>query len=244
MLLHKGIISGMGEFSVLQKITVWVLPVLFAITVHEVAHGWVASRLGDMTAKMLGRLTLNPFKHIDPIGTVVLPAVTLIFAGFFFGYAKPVPVTYENLRRPKRDMALVALAGPMSNLIMALLWVLWIKMAILMIETFPSAALFMIATGIAGIMVNLILMVLNMLPLPPLDGGRVLTGLLPMPYSAYVAKIEPYGFFILIALLLMGLLGKIIWPAVMFLMFWFAGLTGLSEQQVLALLQAILPSGA
>lgn len=234
----------MGEFSVLQKITVWVLPVLFAITVHEVAHGWVASRLGDMTAKMLGRLTLNPFKHIDPVGTVIIPAVTLLFAGFFFGYAKPVPVTYENLRQPKRDMALVALAGPSSNMLMALFWALCVKLALLMGESFPSVALFMVATGIAGIMANLILMVLNMLPLPPLDGGRVLTGLLPMPYSAYVAKIEPYGFFILIALLLIGLLGKIIWPAVMFLLFLFAGFTGLSEEQVLTILVAILPSAA
>jgi len=234
----------MGEFSVLQKITVWVLPVLFAITVHEVAHGWVASRLGDMTAKMLGRLTLNPFKHIDLVGTVIIPAVTLMLAGFFFGYAKPVPVTYENLRQPKRDMALVALAGPSSNMLMALFWALCVKLALLMGGSFPSVALFMIATGIAGIMANLILMVLNMLPLPPLDGGRVLTGLLPMPYSAYVAKIEPYGFIILIALLLIGLLGKIIWPAVMFLLFLFAGFTGLSEEQVLAILVAILPSGA
>lgn len=234
----------MTEFSVLQKISVWVLPVLFAITIHEVAHGWVASLLGDKTAKMLGRLTLNPIKHIDPVGTIILPAVTLLLAGFFFGYAKPVPVTYQNLGKPKRDMAVVALAGPLSNLVMALFWTLWIKLAFLMIDTFPSIILFMIASGIAGIMVNLILMVLNMIPLPPLDGGRVLTGLLPMPYSSYVASIEPYGFIILIGLLFIGLLAKIIWPAVMFLMVWFAGFTGLSEDQVFAVLHAILPSGS
>ncbi len=229
----------MGEFSTLQKISVWVLPVLFAITVHEVAHGWVASRLGDMTAKMQGRLTLNPFKHIDPIGTVLIPAVTILLAGFIFGYAKPVPVTYQNLRHPKRDMALVAAAGPLSNLLMASLWALWIKFAILLYDNYPSVALFMIATGVAGIFVNLILMVLNMLPLPPLDGGRVLTGLLPMPYSASVARLEPYGFMILIALLLLGILGKIIWPVIIFFMLGFVHFAGLSTDDLSVILHAI-----
>jgi Zn-dependent protease len=234
----------MGEFTTLQKITVWVLPVLFAITVHEVAHGWVASRLGDMTAKMLGRLTLNPFKHIDPVGTVLIPAVTMLLAGFIFGYAKPVPVTYQNLRHPKRDMALVALAGPASNLLMALLWTLWIKIAISISAPFPSAALFMIAVGVAGILVNLILMVLNMLPLPPLDGGRVLTGVLPMPYSAAVARLEPYGFMILIALLLLGILGKIIWPVIIFFLLGFTHFAGISTNDLSVVLHAIGAMGA
>ena len=227
------------EFSTLQKISVWILPVLFAITVHEVAHGWVASRLGDMTAKMMGRLTLNPFKHIDPVGTILIPAVTILLAGFIFGYAKPVPVTYKNLRHPKRDMALVALAGPGSNLVMALLWVLWIKFALSLSAEFSSVILFMVATGIAGIFVNLILMVLNMIPLPPLDGGRVLAGLLPARYSVYLAQIEPYGFIILVALLLMGVLGKVIWPVILFFLIWFSEMAGVSTNELSVILQAL-----
>ena len=151
----------MNEFTLLQKISVWVVPVIFAITVHEVAHGWVASRFGDLTAKMMGRLTLNPFKHIDPIGTVLIPAITIMSAGFVFGYAKPVPVSYQNLNNPKRDMALVALAGPGSNLLMACFWALWIRLIVVLSEYFPDASLFLIAMGIAGIFVNIILMVIN-----------------------------------------------------------------------------------
>lgn len=229
----------MGEFSTLQKISVWILPVLFAITVHEVAHGWVASRLGDMTAKMMGRLTLNPFKHIDPVGTILIPAVTILFAGFIFGYAKPVPVTYKNLGSPRRDMALVAIAGPLSNLLMALLWVLWIKLAISLSTEFSTVILFMVATGIAGILVNLILMVLNMLPLPPLDGGRVLTSLLPATYAGYIERIEPYGFIILVALLLLGVLSKIIWPVILFFLLWFSEMAGVSNNDLAVILQAL-----
>lgn len=229
----------MGEFSTLQKITVWIIPVLFAITVHEVAHGWVASRLGDMTAKMMGRLTLNPFKHIDPVGTILIPAMTVLLAGFVFGYAKPVPVTYKNLNNPRRDMTLVALAGPFSNLLMALFWVLWIKLTISFSSEFSSTTLFLVATGIAGILVNLILMVLNMLPLPPLDGGRVLAGLLPPRYAAYLSQIEPYGFIILVVLLLMGVLGKVIWPAIIFFLLWFSQMAGISTDDLSVILQAL-----
>ncbi len=229
----------MEEFSTLQKITVWVLPVLFAITVHEVAHGWVASRLGDMTAKLQGRLTLNPFKHIDPVGTILIPAVMILLTGFIFGYAKPVPVAYQNLRRPKRDMALVAAAGPASNLLMALFWMLCLKVTLLVAAQYPSISPFLIATAVAGILVNLILMVLNMLPLPPLDGGRVLTGMLPMPYSGAVASLEPYGFFILIALLMLGILSKIIMPVIFFLMLGLAQFAELSEYQLVETLYAI-----
>jgi len=159
----------MEELSTLQKIAVSILPILFAITVHETAHGWVASRLGDSTAKMMGRLTLNPIKHIDLIGTVLIPILTIVTAGFIFGYAKPVPVNYQNLRHPKRDMALVALAGPVSNLLMALLWVIWIRLATFIPDQYLSASLFALATGVIGILINLVLMILNMLPLPPLD---------------------------------------------------------------------------
>ena len=229
----------MEEFSTLQKLSIWVLPVLFAITIHEVSHGWVANLLGDPTAKMLGRLSINPLKHIDPVGTVVIPAMTLLFTGFIFGYAKPVPVTYENLRSPKRDMAWVALAGPGSNLIMAFFWAFLIRVALQMYQSYPAIGLFMIASGIAGILVNLILMVLNLLPLPPLDGGRVVTSLLPKPISDQFAKIEPFGFIILVILLVVGILGNIIWPVVMQLLLMFMQLAGLTEQELSTLLYAI-----
>lgn len=199
----------------MQKIVVWALPILLAITVHEVAHGWVARRLGDPTAFMMGRLTLNPLRHIDPIGTVLVPLIFLLLPGnFIFGWAKPVPVTWENLRNPKRDMALVALAGPTSNLLMAIGWGLLAKLGYLLADQFPFAGLPMIYMGSAGILINVILMVLNLLPLPPLDGGRVVTGLLPGPLAYKYARLEPYGFVILLALLFTGLLGSLLWPVV------------------------------
>lgn len=202
----------MNELSLIQKVVVWSLPVLFAITVHEVAHGWVAKRLGDPTAMMLGRLTLNPLKHIDPIGTVVVPIMLLMLGGFIFGWAKPVPVTWRNLRNPKRDMALVALAGPIANLLMALIWALVVKIGMLIIATMPFVGQPMIYMGSAGIFINIALMVLNLLPLPPLDGGRVASGLLPGPLSYKFDKLEPYGFFILLGLLATGILSSIMNP--------------------------------
>lgn len=205
----------MLELSLSQKIAVWALPVLFAITVHEVAHGWVARRLGDPTAFMMGRLTLNPLKHIDPVGTVLVPLVFLLLPGnFIFGWAKPVPVTWQNLRNPKRDMALVALAGPVSNLLMAIGWGVVAKLGYLLMDALPFAALPMVYMGSAGILINLILMVLNLLPLPPLDGGRVVTGILPGPLAYRFSRIEPFGFVILLALLFTGVLGQVLWPLV------------------------------
>ncbi len=202
----------MNELSLIQKVVVWSLPVLFAITVHEVAHGWVAKRLGDPTAMMLGRLTLNPLKHIDPIGTVVVPIVLLMLGGFIFGRAKPVPVTWRNLRNPKRDMAIVALAGPISNLLMALIWAVVAKIGMMTVATMPFIGQPLIYMGGAGIFINIALMVLNLLPLPPLDGGRVASGLLPGPLSYKFDKLEPYGFFILLGLLATGILSSIMNP--------------------------------
>lgn len=202
----------MNELSLIQKVVVWSLPVLFAITVHEVAHGWVAKRLGDPTAMMLGRLTLNPLKHIDPIGTVVVPIVLLMLGGFIFGWAKPVPVTWRNLRNPKRDMAIVALAGPISNLLMALIWAVVAKIGMMTVATMPFIGQPLIYMGGAGIFINIALMVLNLLPLPPLDGGRVASGLLPGPLSYKFDKLEPYGFFILLGLLATGILSSIMNP--------------------------------
>jgi Zn-dependent protease len=202
----------MQEMNMVQVIAVWAIPVLFAITVHEVSHGWVAKQLGDPTAMMLGRLTLNPIKHIDPIGTVVVPLVLLMMGGFIFGWAKPVPVTYENLRKPKRDMALVALAGPMSNLVMAIGWALIMKLGFVLGDSMTWLAWPLIYMGQAGIVINAILMLLNLLPVPPLDGGRVLAGVLPGPWSWQLSRIEPYGLIIMVILLATGMLGKILGP--------------------------------
>ncbi len=202
------------DTNIIQTIAIWVLPVLFAITVHETAHGWMAKRLGDSTAMMLGRLTLNPIKHIDPIGTLLVPAVLLISgSGFLFGWAKPVPVTWENLKNPRRDMALVALAGPASNLIMAIMWAIIAKIAIV-VDGGGGVLQPLILMGLAGIQINIILMVLNLLPLPPLDGGRIVTGLLPGPMAWQFSRIEPFGLFILIGLLLIGVLWQILGPMV------------------------------
>ncbi|MEW6353810.1 MAG: site-2 protease family protein [Pseudomonadota bacterium] len=205
----------MDELSLLQRIAVWALPVIFAITVHEVAHGWVARKLGDPTAMMLGRLTLNPLKHIDPIGTLLVPGLLLLVSPFVFGWAKPVPVTWENLKHPKRDMALVAAAGPLANLLMALLWALVMKLGLaLEAGALGGATKFLVYVGFAGVSINLVLMVLNLLPIPPLDGGRVLSGVLPGPLAWRLNRVEAYGFIILLALLFTGLLGRILGPMV------------------------------
>ena len=201
------------DLSTPQIFAVAVLPLLFAITVHEVAHGWVAKQLGDPTAMMMGRLTLNPIKHIDPIGTILVPAILLMTGGFVFGWAKPVPVTWENLRQPRRDMALVALAGPASNLLMAILWAIIAKTGhLLMSPDMSWLATPMMLMGTLGITFNLILMVLNMLPILPLDGGRIMSSLLPPRLSWQFSRIEPYGIFILIGLIATGVLGKVIGP--------------------------------
>ncbi len=198
----------MEELSLIQKIVVWALPVLLAITVHEVAHGWVAMIYGDNTAKMLGRLTLNPIKHIDPVGTILVPGLLLVFGGFMFGWAKPVPVNWKNLKNPKRDMALVALAGPLANLCMAIAWAALIKFGIWLSYEYISLPL--IYMGGAGVLINLVLMTVNLLPIPPLDGGRIATGILPGPIAWKFSRIEPYGLIIIILLMTTGLLAKLI----------------------------------
>ncbi len=207
----------MNNLSVVQEIAVWALPVLFAITVHEVAHGWVAQRLGDPTAMMLGRLTLNPIKHIDPVGTVIVPLLLKLTGGFIFGWAKPVPITWENLKHPKRDMVLVAAAGPVANFIMACIWALVMKLAQLLPEiasSTQSIAIGLIYMSAAGIQINILLMVLNLLPIPPLDGGRVLAGFLPGPIAWKFSRIEPYGFIIQLILLMTDILPKILTPPI------------------------------
>lgn len=217
----------MNNLSSIQLFAVWVLPVLFAITVHEVAHGWVAKQFGDRTAQMLGRLTLNPLKHIDPVGTILVPGILLLMGGFVFGWAKPVPVNQRNLGNPKRDMAIVAVAGPVANLIMALFWALIIRIGTLFVGGEEAIGLPLIYMGSAGISINIFLMMLNLLPIPPLDGGRVLAGFLPGPLAYKLNRLEPYGFMILIALIYFGGLSLLLGPPVYWLqkvMFTFAGI--------------------
>lgn len=206
----------MGELNIIQKIIIWAVPVIFGITIHEVSHGWVANKLGDPTAKRLGRLTLNPIKHIDPVGTILVPAIFIIlpYVNFVFGWAKPVPVNFHNLRNPKRDMALVAAAGPLSNLAMAIFWTIVIRIGLSVGNPNTSMlALVCIYMGWAGIIINLVLMILNLIPLPPLDGSRVVASFLPQPLAWQYNRIEAFGFMILVILLITGVLGSIIGPA-------------------------------
>jgi Zn-dependent protease len=200
--------------GIIQAITVYAIPVLLAITLHEAAHGYVARMFGDSTAYMLGRVTLNPIKHIDPVGTIIVPLAIVLLskfaggAGFLFGWAKPVPVNFANLRHPKRDMIWVAAAGPGINLLMAVGWALLLK-AMLVAEVEER---YFVEMAKAGVFVNIGLMALNLLPLPPLDGGRILVGLLPHRLAEALARLEPYGFFILIALLATNTLGFFLQP--------------------------------
>jgi len=199
----------MDHLSLVQRIVVWILPVVFAITAHEAAHGWAAKRRGDNTAFLLGRLTLNPLKHIDWLGTVILPCLLLVTgSGFIFGWAKPVPVDTRNFKRPLQDMAFVALAGPLSNLLMALAWALLARVGVMI--GVEAVSLPLIYSGVAGITINLVLFLINLLPIPPLDGSRVLTGLLPARMAWQFAKIEPYGFYILLALLYFNVLNVVL----------------------------------
>lgn len=206
------------DLNLLQVIAIYAIPVILAITLHEAAHGYVAMRFGDMTAFAAGRVSLNPLRHIDPIGTVALPLALLALAklfggsGILFGWAKPVPVNFANLRHPKRDMLWVAAAGPLSNLAMALLWALTVKVSLAMPDSYFALPIALM--GAAGVFVNVIFMVLNLLPLPPLDGGRILVSLLPQRAAYGVSRIEPYGFVILIVLLFTGALGFVLWPMI------------------------------
>jgi len=205
--------ARMPEFSqIIQKIILFAPPILLAITVHEVAHGWVANKLGDPTARMLGRLTLNPIKHIDPVGTILIPGLLLLLgSSFVFGWAKPVPVTAQNFKQPRIGMAWVAAAGPTANLLMAIIWaaIAWLGTASQVHFLAPLYDM-----GVFGVIVNVALGVLNLFPLPPLDGSRVLAGILPPEGARVLYRIEPYGLFIVAFLLWSGVLSRLLYPLI------------------------------
>ncbi len=205
--------------QIIQTIAIYAIPVIFAITLHEAAHGYAAKMFGDNTAYMLGRVTLNPLKHIDPMGTIVIPLL-LYFATagtFLFGYAKPVPVRFGHLKHPKKDMVWVALAGPGSNLVQAILWAL----VYLLLLKLNLGERFFIEMCQAGVLVNVVMFAFNLFPLPPLDGGRILVGLLPWKQAATLSRIEPWGFYIVLGLLLTDIISRFWMHPVMSATYWF-----------------------
>lgn len=203
--------------DLIQTVLIYALPVIFAITLHEVAHGYAAQRLGDNTAAMLGRVTLNPMVHIDPLGTIFMPLLLYFSTGgaFLFGYAKPVPVRFDRLRHPKKDMVWVALAGPASNLLQALLW----GVVLYVLAGFGIQERFFLEMCRAGMLTNVVMFAFNLFPLPPLDGGRILVGLLPWRQAAMVSRIEPWGFFIVMALVIAGVVSALWMQPIMALTF-------------------------
>ena len=196
----------------LIEVLVFILPMIFAITLHEAAHGYVARRFGDSTAWMLGRVTLNPMKHIDPIGTILVPLVTKLVGGFFFGWAKPVPVNFNNLRSPRWHGILVAFAGPFANMVQVLIWAVVAKILLATVPMTGLVAPFWVAIAEAGITVNISFALLNLLPILPLDGGRIVAGLLPPKASYAYSRSEPYGLLILLVLVATPVLGYVLGP--------------------------------
>lgn len=230
------------ELNVIQVIAIYTIPVIFAITLHEAAHAYAAKYFGDLTAYSQGRVSLNPIRHIDPIGTVALPLVMLALSklfggGFIFGWAKPVPVNFANLRNPKRDMLWVAAAGPGANLVMAIFWVLMVKLSFS--DVLGTFGMPMALMGAAGVMVNAIFMALNLLPIPPLDGGRIMVSLLPHRQAYQFSRIEPYGFIIILALLFTHVLDYVLWPLVTLTMQGVAALVDISVIDLYKLLKLL-----
>jgi Zn-dependent protease len=198
--------------EIIQTIAIYALPVIFAITLHEAAHAYAAKYFGDLTAYSQGRMSLNPVRHIDPFGTILIPLLlALLSSPFIFGYAKPVPVDFSRLRNPKKQMAWVALAGPLANLVMAFLWML----SYFVLQSVGINEEFFLEMAEAGVKINLILFAFNLFPLPPLDGGRIVTSILPNRYAFRFARIEPYGFFIVLGLMMLNLLSYWMKPVMM-----------------------------
>ncbi len=198
--------------EIIQTIAIYALPVIFAITLHEAAHAYAAKYFGDLTAYSQGRMSLNPIRHIDPFGTILIPLLlALLSSPFIFGYAKPVPVDFSRLRNPKKQMAWVALAGPLANLVMAFLWML----SYFILQSLGINEVFFLEMAEAGVKINLILFAFNLFPLPPLDGGRIMTSILPNRYAFRFARIEPYGFFIVLGLMMLNLLNYWMKPVMM-----------------------------
>lgn len=206
----------MPEFTLIQQVCIWIVPILLAITLHEVAHGYVAFLCGDNTAKMFGRLSINPIKHIDWFGTIILPLVIGVLTqfSFLFGYAKPVPVDWSQLKNPKRDMMLVAFAGPFANLVMAFIWAALLKIATLMHPETSMPALFLLMSARSGIIINLILAFLNLIPIPPLDGSKILLSVLSPKHASKYLALEPYGFMLVILLAFSGILSYLLSPLI------------------------------
>jgi Zn-dependent protease len=232
------------ELNLIQKIAVFALPVIFAITLHEAAHGYAALRFGDRTAESQGRISLNPIRHFDLVGTLIVPLTILVIskltggAGILFGWAKPVPVNFNNLRRPKQDMLWVAAAGPGANLLMALIWAGLIKFSF--DPSVPPIDQSLPLMGAAGIYINAVLMALNLLPLPPLDGGRIAVSLLPQRMAYSLARIEPYGIFILLGLMFVGLLSFFLTPLIVALIDISALVFSINPVDLLIFIQIVL----
>jgi Zn-dependent protease len=204
--------GNMDIGQLIQAIAVGAIPVLFAVTLHEVAHGWMARRHGDRTAEMLGRLSLNPIKHIDPVGTILVPILMLMFSPFIFGWAKPVPVAFRNLNNPKRDMVLVAIAGPLANIAMGVFWALIFKLTASTGLATSAGGEWLMQMARIGIIINALLAAFNLLPIPPLDGGRVLRGLVSESVGHYLDRLEPFGLIIIVVLLVSGVLQVLVGP--------------------------------
>ncbi|WP_133126933.1 site-2 protease family protein [Legionella nagasakiensis] len=219
----------MPTLTLIQKIAIWAIPVLFAITLHEAAHAWMANRFGDSTAKMLGRLSINPLRHIDLVGTVLVPLLIGILTkfNFVFGWAKPVPINWDQLRHPRRDMLFVALAGPVTNFIMVVIWATCFKIALMLNPQSSTIALFLLLASQAGIIINLILAYINLLPIPPLDGSRIVASLLSPSQSAIYLRLERFGFLIMLLLLITGLLGWLLSPLLIWSLYFIKSLFNL-----------------
>ena len=204
----------MSGIEFIQQAALWAIPLIYAITMHEAAHGWVASKLGDKTAFMLGRVSLSPFRHIDPVGTIIVPLILLFLGGLLFGWAKPVPINEYGLKKPKRDIVLVALAGPIANLLMAMLWGLCLKLSLYLQDLGFEYYIILYSMSQIGIIINIVIGIFNLIPIPPLDGSKLIYSMLNKRARFFYSKLEPFGFIIILTLIVSGILSSILGPIV------------------------------